>query len=585
MGHLGAGAGGGFVREGKVREKNKTWSGGLGILKIMILLFFMIFLILPLVSILLVSFVGEPINLPGSLVDPLIRSATLEKISEFSLVGYQNLWRDSRYLSALMNSLKLATGVSLCVTLLCLPMAYAFARTDMPFKKTFAALATVPLVMPTFISSYAFMLMFGQTGWVNHLWRALSGEGVLFEVQSMLGIILVQVFFFFPYALWPMVAAFRASDSALEEASRNLGAKGGVTFLGVTLPLAGPGILSSMLLVFTISFSDFGTPIILAPKNLNLIVVEAYREIAGFFNWTGSAILTVVMVGVAALFFWLQRWVIRGKEYGTISGKPMGSGGMKGKGLNRFLSLYTLLVLLVPLLAVGSIFLSSIATTWGHDALPDGYTLKHYATIFSNSSGNILNSLILAMGALLLSVVIAVFVSWFVVRRGSVSLDWLSSIPLVVPGIALGIALIQTFNTPPLQLTGTALLLVIAYTIRRMPYMIRSTMGTMMAIRRDVEEASVSLGASPFMTMATVVGPLMLPGIIAGGILVFVTVIKETSISILMAPTDWAPMSLAVFQNLLRGEFYTASAMSIVIIVLVILLQNLAGKVTRDQLY
>ncbi len=99
------------------------------------------------------------------------------------------------------------------------------------------------------------------------------------------------------------------------------------------------------------------------------------------------------------------------------------------------------------------------------------------------------------MGALLLSVVIAVFVSWFVVRRGSVSLDWLSSIPLVVPGIALGIALIQTFNTPPLQLTGTALLLVIAYTIRRMPYMIRSTMGTMMAIRRDVEEASVSLGS------------------------------------------------------------------------------------------
>ncbi len=281
MGHLGAGAGGGFVREGKVREKNKTWSGGLGILKIMILLFFMIFLILPLVSILLVSFVGSR-SISREVWWTPICSATLEKISEFSLVGYQNLWRDSRYLSALMNSLKLATGVSLCVTLLCLPMAYAFARTDMPFKKTFAALATVPLVMPTFISSYAFMLMFGQTGWVNHLWRALSGEGVLFEVQSMLGIILVQVFFFFPYALWPMVAAFRASDSALEEASRNLRAKGGSTFLGVTLPLAGPGILSSMLLVFTISFSDFGTPIILAPKNLNLIVVEAYREIVVF---------------------------------------------------------------------------------------------------------------------------------------------------------------------------------------------------------------------------------------------------------------------------------------------------------------
>lgn len=198
-------------------EKIKKWSG-LGILKLLILLFFIIFLILPLVSILLVSFVGEPINLPGSLVDSQIRASTLEKLTSFSLAGYREFWQDSRYLSALLNSLQLATGVAVCVTLLCLPMAYAFARTDMPFKKTFAALATVPLVMPTFISSYAFMLMFGQTGWVNHLWRALGGEGVLFEVQSMLGIILVQVFFFFPYALWPMVAAFRASDSALEEA-------------------------------------------------------------------------------------------------------------------------------------------------------------------------------------------------------------------------------------------------------------------------------------------------------------------------------------------------------------------------------
>ncbi|EGK13091.1 ABC superfamily ATP binding cassette transporter, membrane protein [Desmospora sp. 8437] len=122
------------MRAGKVREKIGKWSG-LGILKLLILLFFMIFLILPLVSILLVSFVGEPINLPGSLVDPQIRAATLEKLSNFSLTGYRDLWQDSRYLSALMNSLKLAAGVSLCVTLLCLPMAYAFARTDMPFKK------------------------------------------------------------------------------------------------------------------------------------------------------------------------------------------------------------------------------------------------------------------------------------------------------------------------------------------------------------------------------------------------------------------------------------------------------------------
>lgn len=561
----------------------RRWSG-LDLLRWGMGLFFFVFLVIPLLSILLVSFTGEPINLFGSLVNPSILQATVEKLSGSSLNGYRALFEESRYYHALVNSLKLSTGVALWVTLMCIPIAYAFARTDMPGKKWFAAMSTVPLVMPTFIAAYAFTLMFGQTGWVNHMWRALGGDGVLFEIKSMLGITLVQIFFFFPYALWPMVAAFKAADGALEEASRNLGAKSGLTFMIVTLLLALPGILSAMLLVFTISFSDFGTPIIMAPKELNLIVVEAYREIAGFFNWSGSAILTVVMVTVSALFFWLQRFVVKGREYGTISGKPAAIRMVKHRGVITALMIYTGVVLLVPLLAVGSIFLSSIATTWGHHALPNGYTLRHYATIFHSSSSHIANSLILASGALVFSVILATLLSYFVIRRGSAKLDLLASLPLVVPGIALGIALIQTFNTAPFHLTGTALLLIIAYTIRRMPYMIRSTMATMMAIRKDIEEASINLGASPLLAVMTVVGPLLLPGISAGAILVFVTVIKETSISILMAPTQWAPMSLAVFQNLLRGEFYTASAMSILIIVLVVALQLLARRLTKEQL-
>lgn len=567
--------------------KQRRWTrlNGMKLIQWLIFLFFLVFLVVPLVSIFLVSFTGEPVNLFGSLTDAKIMSSTIKKLSSFTLDGYRSLFQDSRYGTALWNSLKLSTGVAVLVTLLCLPMSYAFARTRMPFKKTFAALATIPLVMPTFISSYAFTLMFGQTGWVNHIWRALGGDGVLFEIKSMLGIVCVQVFFFFPYALWPMVAAFKNGGGELEEASENLGAQGWFTFFRVTLPLAGPGVISSMLLVFTISFSDFGTPIIMAPKDLNLIVVEAYREIAGFFNWSGAAVLTVIMVLVAAFFFWMQRLVIKGKEYGTISGKPVRINPVEHKGVLTSLTLYTGIVMVVPLLAVGSIFLSSIATTWGHHALPNGYTLKHYFSIFSSSSQNIFNSLVLASGSLLLSIVLATFISYFVIRRGSSGLDFFSSIPLVVPGIALGIALIQTFNAAPLHLTGTALLLIIAYTIRRMPYMIRSTMGTMMAIRRDIEEAAVNLGASTLIAALTVVGPLMLPGIFAGAILVFVTVIKETSVSILMAPTNWAPMSLAVFQNLLRGQLYTASAMSILIIVIVILLQSIARKMTRDQLY
>ncbi|HZG13642.1 MAG TPA: iron ABC transporter permease [Candidatus Bathyarchaeia archaeon] len=559
---------------------------GFDVLKWVIYLFFFVFLIIPLFSILLVSFTGEPVNLFGSLTNERILSSTLKKLSNVSFEAYTSIVTGgSGYFEALVNSLKLGVGVAILVTIVVLPIAYAFARTKMPFKPFFAAICTIPLIMPTFISSYAFVLMFGKTGWVNHIYQALGGEGVLFDVQSMMGIVLVQVFFFFPYALWPMVAAFKICDVTLEEASQNLGARSWYTFLRVTLPLAMPGIISSMLLIFTVSFSDFGTPIILAPKDLNLIVVEAYREIAGFFNWAGSAVLTIIMLIVAAFFFWLQRMVIKGKEYGTISGKPTKQKLNDHKGAVSVLTVYTALVMLVPLLAVGSVFLSSVATTWGHHALPDGYTLDHYKTIFSTSGKNIVNSMLLAGGTLVISVIISTFVSYFVVRRGSAGLDFISSIPLIVPGIALGIALIQTFNTAPLHLTGTALLLIIAYTIRRMPYMIRSTMSSMMAIRKDIEEAAVSLGASSLVAAVTVIGPLMLPGIAAGAILVFVTVIKEASISILLAPTDWAPMSLAVFQNLLRGEYYTACAMAILIIVIVVVLQALAKKITKDQLY
>src|SRR5690606_34063554 len=192
---------------------------------------------------------------------------------------------------------------------------------------------------------------------------------------------------------------------------------------------------------------------------------------------------------------------------------------------NSVLSIYSFIIVLVPLFAMLSVALQSVATTWGKSLLPNGYTMDHYRTIFNGSLGNITNSLVLATGALVLRVIIATFVSYFVVRQNSSSLDFMTSIPLVVPGIAFGIALIQTFNAAPLQLTGTAVLLIIAYTIRRLLYMVRSTMGSMRAIKQDIEEAAVNLGATPLTAAITIIGPLLLPGIAAGSVLVFITVI------------------------------------------------------------
>ncbi|WP_381426410.1 ABC transporter permease subunit [Sporosarcina thermotolerans] len=123
----------------------------------------------------------------------------------------------------------------------------------------------------------------------------------------------------------------------------------------------------------------------------------------------------------------------------------------------------------------------------------------------------------------------------------------------------------------------------IAYTIRRLPYMVRSTMGSMRAIKADIEEAAVNLGATPLTAAITIVGPLMLPGIAAGSVLVFITVIKEASVSILLAPPEWAPMSLAIFQNILRAEYYSAAAMSVILVALVLILQGIASLIGKKQ--
>lgn len=556
---------------------------GIGIVKFFIYAFFILFLVIPLISVFLVSFTNEPINLFGSFISLDTLQTTFDQFKNSTLDNFKSVFSNSSYLDALINSLYLSFIVSIVVLIICVPIAYGIARTKMPFKKTISALCTIPLIVPTFISGYAFIIMFGRSGWATYLYQAIGGEGLLLDPYSFTGIAIVQVFFFFPYALWPMVAAFKVSDASLEEASRNMGAKGWLTFSTITFPLVIPGMLSTALVIFAVSFSDFGTPIILAPTDLNLLVVEAYREISGFFNWGGAAILTVIMIAVAGFVFWLQNLFSKGKNYDSVSGKPKQIKLNDNKLLSGSLSIFSGLVVLVPLLAMITVFVQSIATTWGKDPLPSGYTLEHYKTIFTSSLGNIQNSIILALGALILSIVIATFVSYFVVRQNSATLDFMTTIPLIVPGIAFGIALIQTFNAAPLQLTGTAVILIIAYSIRRLPYMVRSTVGTMRSIKADIEEAAINLGASTLTAAITIVGPLMLPGIAAGSILVFITVIKETSISILMAPAEWAPMSLAIFQNILRAEYYSAAAMSIILVALVLVLQAIANWFTRKQ--
>jgi len=549
----------------------------------LIVLVFLLFLILPYVSILIVSFTGEPVAVLDLLLGADQAAALISALREAAtLKYYRELFSLPRYFNALQNSTVLGVSVSVCAVLMALPIAYALARTAMPFKRTVGLLCIVPLMVPTFISSFAFILMFGRTGWVNQLFAALGIEQLV-NIHSPFGVGLVQVFFFFPYALLPMIAVFKAMDASIEEASYLLGARRFFSFVTTTLPLAAPGLWAGGLLVFIVSLEDFGTPMILSPRRYPLLIVEAYREMVGYFNWGGAAVIAVMLVLFSAFLLMVQRWMLRNNQSRTVTGKPNDRGLVTDRRICRGLLLYSLAILSIPLAAIYSTVMQSFATSWGAEMLPDGYTLDNYRYVYERSAGAIVNSFLLGGAALVISIVIATVIPYLVTRAGRTYLDYLGFLPLALPGTALAIALILTFNTPPLHLTGTAFILIMAYVIRRMPYALRATSASIRTISPDIEGAALVHGASKFLGLCSVTVPLMLPGIMAGAMMVFLTSIREISATIMLSPESWKPMSLTIFEGLLRGEFYTSSAISVILIAIVVVVQLLVLRMSGNK--
>ena len=546
--------------------------------------FLFLFLIVPFLSILVVSVTGRDVNLLGGLLGPSRMEELARRIAEAASTKYYvQLVTFPRYFQALVNSVILGLGVAAACILLSLPIAFGLARTRMPAARFIGALCLVPLMIPTFISSFAFILMFGKTGWITQILNTALGIEQFLDVQSPLGVALVQIFFFFPYALLPMLAVFKVMDPTLEEAAYLLGAGRFFTFLTTTLPLAAPGIGAGALLVFVVSLEDFGTPMILSPRRFPLLIVEAYREMVGYFNWGGAATIAVLLVLLSTLVLFVQRRALGSTEFRTITGKPASRELIQDSRVCTCLFAYSLLALTIPMLAIYSTAVQSFARTWGARILPESFTLDNYAYVIERSAGAVLNSFLLGGAALAISLILSTIIPFLVVRRQKVLLDYLGFLPLALPGVPLAIAMILAFNNPPLKLTGTALLLIIAYVIRRMPYALRSTTASIRAIGSDLEEASFVLGAPKLLSLWGVTLPLMLPGIFAGAILVFLTSIREISATILLAPQGWKPMSLVIFEGLLRGEFYTSSAISMILIAIVLALQYMVFRLVGEK--
>lgn len=470
--------------------------------------------------------------------------------------------------------------VTLVASLIGIGVAFALHSSNMPYKKLFTVMVIVPLSMPPFLGALAFKNLLGDFGMVT---RALEFFGIHhpFVGQSPLSAGTVEAFLFFPFVTLTTVSALERFDTSLPEASRVLGGSRVYAFLTVTLPTLLPGILAGSFLVFVRSFGDFATLYLLLPTQFSMIVIEAYRDYMGSSYWGGAATLSAVMVTVILVLLGLQKYVVEGGSFQTVSGRSgaRSQGDSKDARTSRdYLALlYCCAVFSVPVSFLASTFLVSVARNWGAEVVPRHFTLNRYLGIaksfLTEYDSPLVNSFSLVTPALIGCLAISFTIAYLISRskgRWSQFLDFLTVLPFVIPGVAFAVALIGVFNGDPLPLHFTPQLVILAYIVTRAPYGVRTILASFQQVGTSMEESSRTLGATDNLTLARVTVPLVLPGIFAGAVMVFISAMQDVAITLLVGRPDWYPASVFVFQEIERGRIYNASAYGILLFLLIV---------------
>lgn len=521
--------------------------------------------------------------LVGALVVPVgavVKSVFVNADGSFTLGHLSSLWTVSLLRESFLNSLFVALVAVAFSSVLALPIAYLTTRFQFRGAALVQALGVLPLVMPPFVGAVALQLLFGKNGSVNLLLKEHFGFRVPF-MDGLTGVILVETLHYFPFILLNVSAALANLDGAMEEAARNLGCTGPRLFRRIVLPLVLPGYLAGALLVFLKVFDDLGTPLILGVTNM--LAPQAYLRITsvGVDDPLGY-VICLLLVLVSLLALWFSGRVTRGRDYAT--GQRGGAAGTRQplRSWRAVLAyawvISALALVLSPHLGLAAL---SFAKIWSFSVLPDAWTGAHYVSALHDSPRLLGNTLLYCGVAAVLDAALATAIAYLMLRtrlRGGAALDFLATASLAVPGVVLGIGYLRVFKGVNLPGTETAVLstwlaITAALSIRRLPYALRSCVVALGQVHPSMEEAALNLGATRARAIRRVVVPLMLGGIVAGAISVFVTAAEELSATlVLLASSQQAPVSLGIyfdFQSMTgRGPGAALAVITVVIVAL-----------------
>jgi iron(III) transport system permease protein len=494
------------------------------------------------------------------------------------------------------NTLALAISTATAATALGLAFALIVTRTGFPLKKGMRLLTVLPIITPPFVIGLGLILIFGRSGVVNQLAESWFGLQLGRWIYGMNGVWLAQVFSFTPTAFLVLIGVVEGISPTMEEASQTLRADKMRTFRAVTLPLMMPGLANAWLVVFVESLADFGNPIVLG-GSFGVLSTEIFFSVVGAQQDFGRAgLLALILLCLALAAFILQRVVVGTRSYVSMTGK--GDAGLQ-QGLPKPIERaafaiaipWAILTVVVYCMAMAGAFVK----VWGRDW---SFTLDHFRRAFALDyardgslilAGQAWNSLWttikLASFAAPVTAAVGLLAAWLLSRQkfaGKTALEFALMLTFAVPGTVIGVAYILTYNIPPLEITGTAFILVACFVFRNLPVGVRSGVAAMSQLDKSLDEAAVTLRASTFRTLTTVVLPLLKPAIVTALVYSFVRAMTTVSAVIFLVSAEYEMATVFIINRVINGDYGLAIAYCAVLIVLMMmaigLIQLLVGK-------
>ena len=502
----------------------------------------------------------------------------------FTLEQFEKFFSQSYYIKSIFNSIKVSLLATILTLIIGIPLAYFYQMYEIKGQAALQIIIILCSMSAPFIGAYSWIMLLGRSGVLTKFIESILPIRMP-SIYGFNGILLVLALQLFPLVFLYVSGALKNVDNSLLEAAENMGCSGVSRFFKIVIPLCMPTIIAATLMVFMRAFADFGTPLLIGEgyQTFPVVIYNSYfAETGGDHNF-GAAISVIAMI-ITAIIFLLQRYV-NGKFRFTMNAlHPIER--KEVHGLKAFLiNFYCWFVVLVAFMPQVYVMYTSFQKTSGKIFIP-GYSLDSYKFAFTHLKNAIPNTFLIGGLALIIVILLAILIAYLVVRRNNAVnrvIDTISMIPYIIPGSVVGIALVMAFNKKPLVLAGTAIIMIVALVIRRIPYTIRSSTATLQQIPMSIEEAAISLGSSKLKAFFTITVPMMANGILSGAIMSWVTIITELSTAIILYNLKTITLTLATYTYVSRGNYGIAAAYATILTLATVISLFIYMKVTGNK--